>query len=290
MTRTSLFCVLIAIGILAAAPAVAQTAAGPAPDGRYGPAPWWMRDPIIASTGLVEMQTPANRAGFSAAFQTIDREATTATVNASAKVRALGAQLAALGADKVQVQVSFTTTPLYEQYRDRAGNMQDNERADKIERYQVTANVAVTVRDVALLEKVYSMVLAAGPTSVSQVGFSLEPDNAMRADLSRRAIEDAAARARSAVEAAGARLGPVKLIDPTARACEADVLVAGAPRGVGGGGYAVNGEVSDVVITSYSRAPVAAPPPPPTPEQMQVPLQPPLMTLRARACVIFGLG
>ena len=42
-------------------------------------------------------------------------------------------------------------------------------------------------------------------------------------------------------------------------------------------------------------APPAPPPPPPppgnaiTPEQMQVPLQPPLMSLQDSVCVIFGL-
>lgn len=290
MNRTTIFFGLIVMSLATALPAMAQPVTAPIPDGRYSPAPWWMRDPVIASVGYVELQTPANRAGFTAAFQTLDREATTATVAASAKVKALGAQLAALGADKVQVQVSFITTPLYQQYRDRDGNVQENERSDKIEKYQVTANVQVTVRDVALLERVYSMVLAAGPTSVSQVGFSLEPDNETRADLARRAIEDAAKRARIAAETAGSRLGGVRLIDPTARACEVDVLVAGAPRGVGGGGYANGAEVSDVYVTGAMRAAAPPPPPPPTPEQLQVPLQPPLMTLRARACVIYGLG
>jgi hypothetical protein len=64
-----------------AQPVSAQTApAAPVLDRpRYDPAPWWMRDPIIAASGYVELKLPANRANFSASFQAVEKTAGAAT-------------------------------------------------------------------------------------------------------------------------------------------------------------------------------------------------------------------
>ena len=52
------------------APALAAAQTPPATIGeRYVPAPWWMRDPVIASIGHVRSQVAANRAAFGASFQ-----------------------------------------------------------------------------------------------------------------------------------------------------------------------------------------------------------------------------
>ena len=56
-------------------PAAATAQTPPATIGdRYVPAPWWMRDPVIASVGHVRTEIPANQSGFSAAFQSIDHQ------------------------------------------------------------------------------------------------------------------------------------------------------------------------------------------------------------------------
>ena len=278
----------------AAAPAAAQTVGviSPSP---YGPAPWWMREPIVASLGEVRAEVPANRARFSAEFQAVEHAAPDATKTAAAKVKALVAALRAFDQDKVRVETTFSTQPLYEQYKDNNGNLLTNSRPDKIERYQTSVRVTLEVRDVALLEKVYATVMAAGPTSAQPVYFNLEPDNATNTEMSRLAVADAAARARQAAEASGARLGAVKLIDPTGRVCQTDVLVAGAPESQGAGDEGFN----EVVVTGSRRsvaAPMmAAPPPPPPPsgmtaESLEISLQPPLETLTRTACVVYALA
>ena len=269
----------------AAAPASAQTVGviNPSP---YGPAPWWMREPIIASLGVVHTELPANRASFSAVFEAVDHSAPDATRAAAAKVKALNDALRAFDHDKVRVATTYATRPLYEQYKDKDGNRVDNERADKIERYETSVNVTVDVRDISILEKVYSTVMSAGPSSARQVYFSLKPDNATNTEMSKLAVADAAARARLAAEAAGARLGPVKLIDPTGRACQTDVLVAGAPQSRGTGGESMG----EVVVTA-ARAFAPPPPPPPAPGQtLQITLQPPLEDLNETACVVYALA
>ena len=295
---------VLALLLLAAGPAAGQTAGAPSPLS-YGPAPWWMREPVVASLGEVRTEIPANRATFSGAFESVERTAAEATAASAAKVRALGEALSALGADKVRTEVGFSTRPLYAQYRDKDGNIQENQRADKIDRYAVTANVSVEVRDVRLVERAYALMVAAKPTSTQRVFFRLQPDNAVQTELFRLAVADAKRRATEGAAEAGARLGAVKLIDPTGRACQQDVLITGAPRSFGG-----SDDVQEVVVTGSLRAkalqapaPMDLPPPPPAPVAqgsaaeveaaalaLRLPLQPPLQQLTREACVVYALG
>jgi uncharacterized protein YggE len=290
-------------GLAAGAPAgaqVASPAAAQSPAPQAAPAPWWTAQPVIASTGYVETDLRSNRASFTAQFRSVSRTGQEANRAAAAQVRDVARSLAAVGAERVQVQTGFDTQPIFEQYRDRQGNRIENERADRIENYESTATLEVEVRDLRLLEQTYAAVLAARPTSVGQVEFRLDPGNEARTELFSRAVQDAARRARLATESTGARLGPVRLIDPTGRACETDVLVAGAPRSYGQPGVepqavpapppppaadADGGEVQSVIVTG-SRVRGQQP----TPEDLRVPLQAPLQRLTARACVVYALG
>ena len=279
----------------AAAPALAVAQTPPATIGeRYVPAPWWMRDPVIASIGHVRTQVAANRAAFGASFQSIDRSAADASAKAADQIRALSQALGAYGVDAVRVETTVTTRPLYDQYRDENGVLRDNVRADRIERYQADASVSITVRDMRVLERVYATVVASQPTSIGQVSFNLEPDNAVKTWLQGEAVRDAARRAREAASNAGAGLGAVRVVDPTGRACETDVL-AGWPA------YGSSGLATDV---DYAPAFVPPPPPPPAPvmargaaapteqqiESARLALQPPLRELTDQACVVYALN
>lgn len=296
MRRSLAFALLLAS---VATPVLAQTPPATIGD-RYIPAPWWMRDPVIASVGQVRVEIPANRASVTASFQSVDRSVTEASRAAAEQVRALSRALSTYGVDKVRVETSVTTQPLYDQYRDENGVMRENTRADRVARYQADASVAVTVRDVTLIERVYATMVAARPTAIGRVSFRLEPENIWKANLQAEAIKDARRRAEAAAANAGAALGGVKIIDPTGRVCQTDVL-AGWPSYAAGGGQATT--VDDVVVTgSRIRAngspPPPAPPPPPSdggPSEAQIEaarlaLQPPLQTLFDNACVIYGLN
>ena len=296
---------LLAVLLSAAAAAPAGFAPGaafaqtpPAQVGdRYVPAPWWMRDPVIASVGHVRTEIPANRAAFSATFRSIDRSAAEAARKAADQVRALSQALAAHGVEAVRVETTLSTQPLYDPYRDENGVLRDNARSDQIERYQSEATVSVTVRDMARLERVYATVIAAQPTSTSPVWFNLEPENATKTWLQGEAVRDAARRAREAATNAGATLGDVRVIDPTGRACETDVL-AGWPSYAAGGEHATDLDARGIVVTGAP--PSMAPPPPPPPvgsapseaqiEAARLALQPPLRELTDRACVVYALN
>ena len=287
---------LTAAAALVAAPALAQTPPATIGD-RYVPAPWWMRDPVIASVGHVRVEVPTNRAAFSATFQVVERTATEASRRAADQVRALSQTLAGFGEDAVRVETTLTTRPLYDQYRDADGNLRDNVRADRIERYQVDAVISVTVQDMAVLERAYATVVAAQPTNIGHVSFSLQPDNETVTWLANEAVRDAAARARVAAEAAGSRLGAARVIDPSGRACQTDVL-AGWPSY---GGTPLPTTLDEVVVTGARSAggppPPPAPPAPPAPgdgtdqvEAARLALQPPLRWLSSQACVVYGLN
>ncbi|WP_309628065.1 SIMPL domain-containing protein [Brevundimonas sp.] len=302
MVRRSGFALIAALAPAAglAAPAVAQTP--PATIGQqYVPAPWWMRDPVIASIGYVRVELQANRAGFNATFQVVDRSVAEASRKAADQVRALSQTLAAYGVETVRVETSLTTQPLYDQYRDENGILRDNTRADRIERYQAQATVSLNVRDVRQLERIYATVVASQPNSISQVYFSLEPDNVAKSNLAAAAMRDARARAEAATQGAGATLGSVRVIDPTGRACQTDVL-AGWPSYGSGVSQATTVD-EEVVVTGsrMMRAGMAPPPPPPPPAPGQAPseaqieaarlaLQPPLQVLTDEACVVYGLN
>ncbi len=282
-----------ALVLSASAAAVAQVP--PAQLGaRYVPAPWWMQEPVIASIGEVRTELVANRAQLTAQFQSVERTAAEATAAAARKVRDIDAAIRALGADKARLETTFATRPLYEQYRDKDGRILENQRSDQVERYEVSATLRIEVRDLAVLERVYTAVQDARPTSTSAVSFRLEPDNEAKSWLFTEAVKDAARRARLAAAAAGAQLGGVKLIDPTGRACETDVL-AGWPS-YGGGTLPTD--------VDYAARPAMAPPPPPPPpaivatararggsaeDSIQTTLQPPRQWLGADACVVYGL-
>jgi hypothetical protein len=281
------------LAALIATPAFAQTP--PASIGQpFIPAPWWMKDPVIAAMGHVRTEVPANRANIGARFKKVEKTAGEAMSAVAAQVRALDAALRALGAGVVQLETTFGVTPLYDQYRDKDGNLIDNEREDRIRGYSGSASVAIEVREMAALERAYRLVVAAAPTEIDDVGFRLEPGNAIKTAMAKSAVEDAARRARNAVAAAGARLGPVKIIDPSGRVCQTQVL-AGWPsygsappaRDVIASAPASDASEQSIMVTGAKRA---------TPasleeraDALQVTLQPPLRELTAQSCVIYGL-
>jgi uncharacterized protein YggE len=281
--------------ILAATPALAQIAAPP--PSPYDKAPWWMKESVITQTGYVFTELPANRASFSASFQTTDDTADKAQSRAIAQTKALMQALDGLGKDAVRVSTDFSMRTLYEQYRDKDGNLIDNERGDKIKGYQAILEVKVSVRDMAQLEKAYALVLAASPNSVEEVDFELQPDNATNSWLYSEAIKDAHNRAIQAAEAAGAKLGAVKVIDPTGRACETDILAA-QKNNEDDNTMADRVEVTGMrksvpppVVQPRISPPLAAAVEPLEAKALQNPFiqTPPIERLESKACVVYAL-
>ncbi len=279
---------------------VPASAPAPASSSQYDKAPWWMRDSVITQTGYVYTELPANRAQFSATFLAVDDTVDKAQAKAIQQTKALQQTLARLGKDAVRVTTGFSMRALYEQYRDKNGNRIEDQRGDKINGYQVSLNISLEVRDMAVLEKAYALVLASSPTNTTGIGFSLQPSNEANAWLYNQAVKDARTRADAAAGAAAGRLGAIKVIDPTGRACKTDILARGAEEEY------VAAEPTGVlpdrsVAESMQRIPgvaMAAPPPPPMAADEALEARalanpfiqtPPLQRLEATACVVYGL-
>ncbi len=279
----------------AAQPAAAYT---PSP---YDRAPWWMNQSVITQTGYVYAEVPANRATFSATFQTNADTVDKAQAKAIDKTRALNQALDKLGKDAVRVNTSFSMRALYEEYRDKNGNRIEDQRADKINGYQVSLNLSLEVRDMAALEKAYALVLAASPSSSTNIDFNLQTSNEQNTWMANEAVKDAHARALAAAEASGGHLGAVKVIDPTGRACDTDILARAQSDEEDG---TMADKVSPPPPVVQPRITMAeAPPPPPAPAEMNdaAALEaqalknpfiqtPPLQRIDAKACVVYGLN
>ena len=261
----------------------------------YDKAPWWMNSPVITQTGFVFAEIPANRARFDAQFRTVADTVDKAQAKAIEQTRALNQALGRLGVDAVRVTTGFSMRALYEEYRDKDGNRIEDRRADKINGYEASLNLSLEVRDMAVLEKAYALVLAASPSSTGSIDFSLQPSNEQNSWMYTEAVKDAHARAQAAAEAAGGHLGAVKVIDPTGRACVTDILARG------GSGARDDTQATEVTVTGARRAmAMAAPPPPPPPgsadaleaQASKTPFTqtPPLERIDAKACVVYGVN
>jgi len=275
----------------------AQSAASP-----FEAAPWWMKEQVVAQTGYALMEAPANRADFSGTFRGVDKTVAGAQAKAMDQVRGLQQALAKLGRDKIRISTDFTMRALYREYRDRNGNMVEDQRGDRITGYEVTLRVDVDVLDLSQLESAYSLVMAATPVEAEEVAFRLEPGNELNARVDGIATRDARSRAVAAAAAAGGTLGAVRLIDPTGRACSSDML-ARTPESVAlSGGYyapppppAASYSDEQVVVTGMRKSlkkeasatvdeieAVAARNP-----FMQTP---PIMRLSSTVCVVYSLN
>lgn len=303
MTKLTLLtaaAVLCVSGTAMAKPVRAQAvpAASPtASNALYDKAPWWMRDGVITQTGHVFTEIPANRASFSATFQSVDDSAEKAQAKSIQQTKALQQALAKLGKDAVRVNTGFSMRTLYEQYRDKNGNRIEDQRGDKINGYEVSLNISIEVRDMAQLERAYALVLAASPTQAGGIGFSLQPTNETNTWLYNEAIKDARKRASDGTIAAGGKLGGIKVIDPTGRACRTDILARGAED------EWANDQANEVAYKGGMAYASAPPPPPPAPAAMAGSVEyleakalanpfiqtPPLQRLESTACVVYGV-
>ncbi len=272
---------LATAAILWSAGAIAQSA--PPSDSRTIPAPWWMRDPVIAAMGHVHMELPANRAEFSAEFSEVGQSVESAGAAAARRSAPLDAQLKAFGPARVQFTRTYSVEPLYRQYRNAEGNRVENERADQIENYQVVSTIKIEVIDVALIEQVYNAVAAASPSSIKQIEWSLNASDETVSALAIAAMRDATRRAREGAEAAGSRLGPIRIIDPSGGVCTTQVLAAWPSYGNSERSREVYNSATAVTAVSGEnlRSSLEAP--------QTYTLRPPLERLDDRACVIFAL-
>jgi uncharacterized protein YggE len=87
----------------------------------------------------------------------------------------------------------------------------------KLEGYDVSNELRVTVRDLAKLGYILDAAVADGSNAVNGLSFSVSKPESLLAEARRKAMEDALSRAKLYAEVAGARLGEVVTISEEMR-------------------------------------------------------------------------
>lgn len=197
----------LALSLAAAAPAFAQ-----AVDPDRIVRPYWWDKPVIESLGRSMMEVQPNRATFTVAFVETDANSGKAMESAVARAKVATEAVKKIAGDRARAKTSVNVEPYYEQYRDKDGNIQTNDRADRVKGYEARAQITVTLTDIALAGRARAAALALGPQDSNPITFSLEQTVEMQRDAMKLAAQDARLRAEVAATAAGGRLGDVVVL------------------------------------------------------------------------------
>lgn len=222
--RRHIYAALLASGLLATLPAMAQTA---------GPR-------ILTMTGHGEVHAPPDTATLSAGVTSTGATAAAALSANTDSMTAIFAALKKLGVPDNRIQTgSFSVSPQY-----------SNDDARRIIGYQVTNQVTVRLDDVAKLGTVLDTLVHAGANRVDGIGFSIRDSAALLDKARAQAVADARAKAQTYTKAAGVTLGPILSIgengEGSPRPVFAPMALAARAVPVAAGEQSVSAEVSIV--------------------------------------------
>lgn len=237
MTPRRLLPLLAVIPALSlAAPAIADTAAT-APQRQ------------VTVTGHGEVSAVPDIARISISIVRQAKAAKDALAANSAAMNAVTAALSDSGIAPEDMQTGgFAVEPLYQ-------NQSDVSQPPKIAGYQVRNGVNLTIRKLADLGPVIDRVVALGSNEIGGIDFDIARPESLLDEARRRAIADAARKAKLYAEGAGASLGSVQIISEQAVSAPVPMLrmktmasegVAAAPTPVAAGQQTLTADVTAV--------------------------------------------
>lgn len=253
--------------------------------------PYWVDRSVIEEIGRSSVDVQADRATFSVTFREVARESRDAMFAASDRARLAAAAVRSRGGDHVQIASGAEIEAIHQEYRNREGERQSTERADQIENYAVSVTLSVTVTDIARVATVRAAAMAAGPQESSDIEYSLSENSNARLRAYRAAVEDAAARARTAATASGAQLGRLLVLQDGQGPClgrwQSGVSRNGAVQN-SVNPVASNSDDEEVVVTGtrvrelhLSAEDIA---------RMQLPADVPPLEVMAQVCAVYQVG
>ncbi len=263
--------------------------------------PYWWDKPVVEGMGRAIIEVNPNRASFSVTFVETEAQSSDATKLAVARAKLAYDAIRKVAGEKARVSTSVSVNAFYEQYKDKDGNIQTNDRADKVKGYEAKAFVTVTLSDPALAGRARAAALALGPQDSGRINIYLEQTADMQREALDQAAKDARERARLAATAAGGKLGDLLVLQEGSEPCMGSWSSGQVARAKGpdGGNY------------RYAPAAMAPPPPPPPPpapvatgkvgnrtvtitEQdlagLDLPSDPQTQTISASLCAIYTLA
>jgi uncharacterized protein YggE len=266
------------------------SAASPASAQESFDRPYWLDRSVIEAIGRANVYAPADNASFSVTFTEVAGDARSALFAASDRARLATAAIRARGGADVFVRPETEVNAIHTQYRNAEGERVSNERADQVENYVASVRLAVQITDLARVADVRAAAIAVGPEEVGDVNYDVIDRSAVGLDVYRAAVEDAAARARTAANAAGAPLGRLLVLQEGQGPCLGR-WQAGASRLARQDFEAVSpittvgSEQIEVAVGSralrLSAEEIA---------RVNLPSDPPPIELRAQVCVVYAVG
>jgi uncharacterized protein len=181
--------------------------------------PYWTRVPVIEALGRSNLKVPPNRASFVITYLETDRDSKDAMKKAVERGRLAYETIKKAAGDSAMVQSSVNVTALFDQYRDRDGNLIDNQRSDKIRAYEARVTLSVIVQEVDKAGAARAAALALGPENSSGLSTYLEVTDELSLEAFESAVKDGTARAEATVRASGARLGQLMVVQEGGRPC-----------------------------------------------------------------------
>jgi uncharacterized protein len=175
-------------------------------------APYWTKSPVIEALGRAELEVAPNRAGFSVEFRQTGTKADIAMQAAVERARIAYDTIKKIAGDSARITSSVSVEPYYKQYRDRKGERIENDRADKVDGYAATASLKIVMLDVGKAGDARAAALTLGPEKSSALRVYLERTAAINRKAYEAAVEDGALRAKASAKAAGAKLGPLMVL------------------------------------------------------------------------------
>lgn len=181
--------------------------------------PYWWDKPVVEALGRSEIEVLPNRAEFEVSFVETDGNSSKAMELVVAKARLAQEAIRKVAGDKVRMTTAVSITPYYEQYRDRDGDLIENDRADKVKGYEASANIEVTLLDIALGGRARAAALALGPQDSGEIGYRLDPTDEMMVKVYSAAVANAKAKAEASAKASGNALGRTLVIQEGVGPC-----------------------------------------------------------------------
>jgi uncharacterized protein YggE len=252
--------------------------------------PYWLNRSVIEVIGRARVEAPANRARFSVTFQETAREAGDAQAEAADRARLATAAMRDRGGDDIEISSAISVQPIYEEYRDREGNVQQRPGVQNITSYLGSVTLSVRILDTTRAANVRAAALAVGPEASEPLGYYLEETAELQRQVYVAAVEEAAGRAHAAARATGSTLGPLLVLQDGQGPClgqwnsvpaarnERRAAAAGVDRNTSEAEIRVTGIRGALSITAEDIG------------RFELPDDATPVGLNAQVCVVYGVG
>ena len=161
----------------------------------------------LSLTGLGQASAPPNMAQVTVGVTTVADTAAEALASNSTEMNAVFRTLRDNGVDPADMQTSgLSLNPRWNSYGSSG-------KQPKIEGFEGSNSLRVTVRVIDDLGTVLDEITRAGANNIQSVSFSLKDPSPLLEQARKAAVKDAMAKADLYAEAAGVSLGPIVRID-----------------------------------------------------------------------------